>query len=801
MPDPDPTISIESNDQRLGNTIDNRYLLSFVLGQGAYGTVYQAHDQFLDRLVAVKILTRLSESSLARFQRECKALATLKCDAIPQIHSWGNDEIGFPYIAMELMQGTTLESHLKSHKVAPEVLTDIFCQIADTLALVHSQGLVHRDLKPENIMLVTAEDGFEAKILDFGIAHLLDSDSAITGTTEMLGTNHYLSPEHFTPKLLDGRSDLFSLGCIMYRCLSGKPPYDAESPAVNVMRMQKGEHAKLSWTIPAYLRYCTGKCLEALPENRFQTALELKEALITETSLLPPEKSVRSRTIAIIFACAITVAITVPIVANLVGQRTKEQAETVQFAAAETSQLKVTPQTLYEKLIAIRQHEPPDTGAQRRVLEEIATAAERPHFWDLATWAFAKELNICGTDQLRVADTVTAELAFSLADKITNLTNSEHLEIMSTRLTQLMNRTDSNILPEVDKYLQFARDKEQRLWIGRFLSLRGSALLHMKRFTEARDSYQEALDYSEKNLQGVEAERTFSFTALNYLRALSAIGDPKSYAKRVQLLNYICDTLPDEGLPKLHFSAAAQLKDCAILLLPDHVDKQTIDKVIKLLSRRAERADAHDYSEYLALAASLAILSNDDEKAIELYDQALASAQRGRLGKTYQKHMHHFEQFLIKAKRNDKLLQLREASFNLCQTLPGWQNKEQAQFYLCFQIARTYHPMKTQDSSKRTREWIVRLLNCGWLSTPTDQIHMQSAASILQSCTRISLAMNDYALASKCVQEFDKKFGTQGTDPVMEGYYKSINSSRSLLLEASRSHQETKAPTRASKAE
>lgn len=800
MTDLDSTINIESNDQRLGSIIDNRYLLKLILGQGAYGTVYEANDHFLDRLVAVKILNRLSESSLARFQRECKALATLKCNAIPQIHSWGNDAQGYPYIAMELLQGTTLENHLQTHKFNAEVLADILCQVADTLDTVHRQGLVHRDLKPENIMLVATEDSFQAKILDFGIAHLLDSDGALTGTAEMLGTNHYLSPEHFTPKLLDGRSDLFSMGCIMYRCLSGKPPYDAESPAVNVMLMQKGEHAKLSSTIPAYLRYCTGKCLEALPENRFQTALELKEALITETSLLPPEKSVRAKTIALILACAIIVAIAAPIVADLVRKKTKKQPETVQFAA-ETSQLKVTPQTFYEKLIAIRQHEPTDTATQRRVIEEISTASQRPHFWDLATWAFAKELNISGTDQLRVADSVTAKLAFALADKVPNLTNSEHLEIMSTRLTKLMSRTDSNILPEVDKYLQFARDKEQRLWIGRFLSLRGSALLHMKRFTEARDSYQEALDYSEKNLQGVEAERTFPSIALNYLRALSAIGAPKSYAKRVQLLNYICDTLPDdEGLTKLHSSSVEHLKDCTILLLPNHVDTQTIDKVIKLLSRIAARADAHDSSEYLDYAANLATLSNDNERAIELYEQALASAQRGS-GKTYKKHMHHFEQFLIKAKREDKLLQLREASFNLCETLPGWQNREQAQFFLCFQIARTYHPMKTPDSSKRTREWIVRLLNCGWLSMPTDQIHMQSAASILQSCARMSLAMNDYELASRCVQEFDKKFATEGTDPAMKGYYKSINSTRSLLLEASRSHHATKAPALGSKVE
>lgn len=207
---------LEAQDHLIGSLLQDRFLLEAQLGSGGMSTVYQAKDLLMERLVAVKVLQQNSENSAKRFERECRALAAVKCQQVPEIFSWGVTPEGLPYLVMELVEGTTLARKMEETPIAEASLCSIVVQVCDALTAIHAQGIVHRDLKPSNIMLVEAETELQAKVMDFGVVHLYEQQDALTGTADIIGSLHYLSPEHLTPRLLDYRSDLFSLGCIMY---------------------------------------------------------------------------------------------------------------------------------------------------------------------------------------------------------------------------------------------------------------------------------------------------------------------------------------------------------------------------------------------------------------------------------------------------------------------------------------------------------------------------------------------------------------------------------------------------------
>ena len=225
----------------LNTRLSQRYKIISPIGAGGMGEVYRARDLRLERDVAVKVLPeQLAKDAhaLARFEREAKALAALSHPNILSIYDFGEQD-GVAFAVMELLTGETLRSHLISAKLRWEETVMIGSSIAEGLSAAHSQGIIHRDLKPENIFR-TSEGG--VKILDFGLARReksllpdevtsLPTESQLTQDGAVMGTIPYMSPEHVRGLPVDARSDLFSLGIVLYEMLTGKRPFSGNSSA------------------------------------------------------------------------------------------------------------------------------------------------------------------------------------------------------------------------------------------------------------------------------------------------------------------------------------------------------------------------------------------------------------------------------------------------------------------------------------------------------------------------------------------------------------------------------------------
>ena len=204
-----------------------RYELSEVLGRGAMGVVYKAHDSFLDRTVAVKTYRQdvvASETVRRRFEREVKTTSKLSHPNIVTVYD-GGLEGDIPFLAMEFVEGSTLEAEMNRRGQLPvdEALAILF-QIAEGLAYAHAKGVIHRDLKPANILLSATG---QPKIADFGVAKVMAADTASTLTP--VGTPSYMSPEQVGGKPIDARADIFALGILAYELLTGAKPFAGET--------------------------------------------------------------------------------------------------------------------------------------------------------------------------------------------------------------------------------------------------------------------------------------------------------------------------------------------------------------------------------------------------------------------------------------------------------------------------------------------------------------------------------------------------------------------------------------------
>lgn len=276
-------------DAVIGSVVDGRYRVIRLIGSGGMGHVYEASHELLQRKVALKVLVSTSGDGLKRFERECEALKRIEHDGIPVIYGWGTTQDGRPYIAMEFCAGRTLEQILSEQGDQPlnsEFVCAMTIAVADCLAATHAAGIVHRDIKPSNIM-ISHESGAEIKLLDFGIAHAMAPDAGLTGTNQVLGSAAYLSPEHLTPKLLEPRSDIYSLGCVMYRALSGKEPNDNEQGLARMLSPHKRD--PLPKTVPLFLRNVVNRCLAFKIGDRFESAQKLAETLKERTLSDPME--------------------------------------------------------------------------------------------------------------------------------------------------------------------------------------------------------------------------------------------------------------------------------------------------------------------------------------------------------------------------------------------------------------------------------------------------------------------------------------------------------------------------------
>jgi len=274
----------------IGRTLSHYKILE-KLGSGGMGDVYLAEDTDLERRVALKVLPpelAESEERRARFQREAKAVAALNHPHIVTVHSVEHAD-GVHFITMELVRGKTLSELIPRKGLSLAKFLEIAIPLADAVAAAHEKGVLHRDLKPENLML---SDEGRLKILDFGLAKL-KPEAGVTGVSELptesrtgegkiVGTVAYMSPEQAEGKSLDARSDIFSLGIVLYEMATGERPFRGETPASVLSAILKDTPRTVTEVHP-HLPHSLGKiirrCLVKDPEHRFQTAKDLRNEL------------------------------------------------------------------------------------------------------------------------------------------------------------------------------------------------------------------------------------------------------------------------------------------------------------------------------------------------------------------------------------------------------------------------------------------------------------------------------------------------------------------------------------------
>ena len=260
------------------NLVDNRYRLSDRLGSGGMAEVYLAHDDILDRDVALKVLSsRYSEDEefIERFRREAQNAAALSHPNIVSIFDRGESEDGTYYIAMEYLPGGTLKDRIVKRGALPaRTAAAVAEQIAEALQVAHASDVIHRDIKPHNILIT---DGGDIKVTDFGIARAASS-STMTRTGSILGTAHYLSPEQAMGEPVGPSSDIYSLGIVLYEMLTGELPYDAETPIGIAMKHVNGhlrEPIEVDPSISQGINDITMKMLARDPEDRYQDTAQL----------------------------------------------------------------------------------------------------------------------------------------------------------------------------------------------------------------------------------------------------------------------------------------------------------------------------------------------------------------------------------------------------------------------------------------------------------------------------------------------------------------------------------------------
>ena len=304
-----------------------RYQILGNLGRGGMASVYQAHDPGIGRDVAIKFLhSTLCEDAdcRARFLREARAAGGLSHPNIVTVHDVGEID-GRPYMAMEFLQGEVLSEVMKPKQPLPlrEVVV-MGIQLANALDYAHAHRIVHRDIKPGNIVRLQGTDTI--KVTDFGIAHM---DTAGTGEQrtrvgDVLGTPQYMSPEQTRGDRLDGRSDLFSVGIVLYQMLTGHRPFGGDSLIAVAMRIANEEPPPLEKErpeVPASLRRIVERCLAKSPDRRFQSGRELSESLgrvLAEIDESDRERA-RKRMIPLRVKWAATMALVVMVVMGISG--------------------------------------------------------------------------------------------------------------------------------------------------------------------------------------------------------------------------------------------------------------------------------------------------------------------------------------------------------------------------------------------------------------------------------------------------------------------------------------------------
>ncbi len=305
-----------------------------MLGQGGMGSVYKVRDTSNDQLYALKILRREfanDQNAVKRFELEAKAAQRLPHPHLGQIFEDGFTEDGQPYLLMEYVEGENLESILRRDgKIDAKNALEIFVQISDAVGFAHQRRIVHRDLKPSNIILTaTKTEKSFVKVVDFGIAKVLckpeTNTEILTQSGDVFGTPLYMSPEQCRGAQLDARSDIYSLGCLMYETLTGRPPFTGDSAVmIFVGHLQEKPSPLLktnkTLSIPSGLNWVVMHCLEKDPDRRYQSMDELTkdlESILAEETPMNVRKPQLMAAAKLLLAGVLTFAVWIAVEAQL----------------------------------------------------------------------------------------------------------------------------------------------------------------------------------------------------------------------------------------------------------------------------------------------------------------------------------------------------------------------------------------------------------------------------------------------------------------------------------------------------
>jgi eukaryotic-like serine/threonine-protein kinase len=284
-----PVQSAPASDPYLGRVIADRYRVERLLGVGSMGLVYRCRHTVLDKTVALKIIRQdlaKDEETVGRFVTEARSASAIGSKHIVEVLDFGTLPDGASYIVMEYLEGLTLGEALD----LPGGLSlgdalDVGIQMTEALGAAHAVGVVHRDLKPDNVFLLQGDDGWFVKILDFGIAKIMQSGQKLTVAGSVIGTPHYMSPEQATGGRTDARTDIYSIGVILYEMACGKVPFDAENPLAVISMQVTDDPPPLrkrmppGRTLPQGLEAVIQKCLAKDSEERFSNMDDVRAAL------------------------------------------------------------------------------------------------------------------------------------------------------------------------------------------------------------------------------------------------------------------------------------------------------------------------------------------------------------------------------------------------------------------------------------------------------------------------------------------------------------------------------------------
>jgi serine/threonine protein kinase len=277
-----PPVS-EDSHYAVGEALAGRYEIKRELGKGGMGMVYLARDRELDEDVAIKIVRRdilgQDPTLLERLKSEIRLARRISHTNVVRSHDLGEWE-GVYFLSMEYIQGTTVADLIASHgRLSLDSTLAIATQLVDALAVAHAAQIIHRDIKPSNLLV---DESGTLKVTDFGLARPVQRNSAVTQAGLVVGTPRYMSPEQLMGDQVDGRTDLFATGVVLYECLTGRVPFDAETGGGLIAQMLAGPPVPVRHflpTVPPALEAIIDRLLQREAERRFKSARDLAEEL------------------------------------------------------------------------------------------------------------------------------------------------------------------------------------------------------------------------------------------------------------------------------------------------------------------------------------------------------------------------------------------------------------------------------------------------------------------------------------------------------------------------------------------